>query len=178
MTAEQTGPPEVEIIEAGAERLDDVGSLWRAMHEYHAEVAGEVRKVAPFRPAEDSWQRRRGEFENWMRAGDGWLLIAEREGSPVGFAFFRTCDADWSFETNERMGELEALSVEPELRRWGIGSLLMEDVERRLAVMGVGFIGLAVIAGNEDALRFYERWGIVPSHVRCLGRTLPVGGGR
>ena len=54
-----------------------------------------------------------------MGAGDAWPLIAEREGLPVGFAFFRICDGDWSFETNERMGELEALSVEPELRRWG-----------------------------------------------------------
>jgi GNAT superfamily N-acetyltransferase len=178
VTAEQEGPPEVGILEAGAERLDDVEPLWRAMHEYDAEVAGEAREVAPFRRAEDSWQRRRDEFRRWMRAGDAWLLIAEREGSPVGFAFFRICDGDWSFETNERMGELEALSVEPELRRWGIGSLLMEEVERRLAAAGVGFIGLAVIAGNEDALRFYKRWGIVPSHIRCLGRTLPAGGGR
>jgi hypothetical protein len=31
---------------------------------------------------------------------------------------------------------------------------------------------------DEDALRFYKRWGIVPSHIRCLGRTLPAGGGR
>lgn len=177
MNAEPTGPPEVEIIEASVERLDDVGPLWRAMHEYHAEVAAEVREIAPFRSAEDSWRRRRDEFELWLRAGNAWLLIAEREGSPVGFAFFRICDGDWSFETDERMGELEALSVEPELRRWGIGSLLMEDVERRLAAAGVGFIGLAVIAGNEDALRFYERWGMAPSHVRCLGRTLPGGGG-
>jgi GNAT superfamily N-acetyltransferase len=143
------------------------------MHDYHAEVAGEAREVARFRVAEDSWQRRRNEFERWMRAGEAWLLIAEREGSPVGFAFFRICDSDWSFETNERMGELEALSVEPELRRWGIGSLLMEQVELRLAAAGVGFIGLNVIAGNEEALRFYERWGMVPSHVRCLGRMLP-----
>ncbi len=173
----QTTPPEVEIIEAGAERLDDIESLWETMHEYHAGVVGEVREVAPFRRAEDSWQRRRGEFERWMRAGDAWLLIAEREGSPVGFAFFRVCDGDWSFKTNERMGELEALSVEPELRRWGIGSLLMEEVEQRLVAAGVAFIGLAVIAGNEDALRFYRRWGMVPSHVRCLGRTLPRGGG-
>ncbi|HEX6229624.1 MAG TPA: hypothetical protein VFZ41_09225 [Solirubrobacterales bacterium] len=82
MTTQVTGPPEVEIVEARAERLDDVGSLWRAMHEYHAEVAGEAREVAPFRRAEDSWQRRRGEFERWMRAGDAWLLIAERDGSP------------------------------------------------------------------------------------------------
>jgi ribosomal protein S18 acetylase RimI-like enzyme len=176
VTAEQTGPPEVEIVEARTERLDDIESLWEAMHEYHAGVVGEVREVAPFRRAEDSWQRRRVEFERWMRAGDAWLLIAEREGSPVGFAFFRVCDGDWSFETNERMGELEALSVEPELRRWGIGSLLMEEVERRLAAAGVAFIGLAVIAGNEDALRFYRRWGMMPSYVRCLGRTLQRGG--
>ena len=178
MTAEQTGPPEVEIIEARTERLDDIESLWKAMHEYHAGVAGEASEVAPFRRAEDSWQRRRREFERWMRAGDAWLLIAEREGSPVGFAFFRICDGDWSFDTNERMGELEALSVEPELRRWGVGSLLMEEVDRRLAAAGVAFIGLAVIAGNEDALRFYRRWGLVPSHLRCLGRTLAGGGGQ
>jgi GNAT superfamily N-acetyltransferase len=145
------------------------------MHEHHAEVAGNVREVVRFRHAEDSWQRRRNEFERWMRAGDAWLLIAEREGVPVGFAFLRICDGDWSFDTSERMGELEALSVEPELRRWGIGSLLMEQVELRLTAAGVGFIGLADIAGNEDALRFYERWGMVPSHVRYLGRTLPGG---
>lgn len=176
--ADQTGPPEVKIVEAGTERLEDVESLWRAMHDYHAEVAGEAREVAPFRNAEDSWQRRRTEFEDWMREGAGWLLIAEREGSPVGFAFFRIGQSDWSFETNERMGELEALSVEPELRRWGIGSLLMEQVELRLVSAGVGFIGLTVIAGNDDALRFYERWGMTPSHIRCLGRTLPGAGGQ
>jgi GNAT superfamily N-acetyltransferase len=178
VTADRTGPPEIEIVEAGTERLNEVEPLWRAMHEYDADVAGEARGVVPFRRAEDSWQRRREDFNRWMRAGDAWLLIAEREGSPVGFAFFRICVSDWSFETNERMGELEALSVEPELRRWGIGSLLMEQVERRLAAAGVGFIGLAVIAGNEDALRFYKRWGMVPSHIRCLGRTLSDDGGQ
>jgi GNAT superfamily N-acetyltransferase len=173
LNADQNGPPEVKIVEAEVERLGDVESLWRAMHDYHAGVAGEAREVAPFRDAGDSWQRRRTEFERWMREGEAWLLIAERDGSPVGFAFFRICDSDWSFETNERMGELEALSVEPELRRWGIGSLLMEQLELRLAAAGVGFIGLNVIAGNEDALRFYERWGIVPAHIRCLGRMPP-----
>ena len=173
MTAWPTGPPEVEIIEAGEERLDDIESLWREMHDYHAEVVGEARNVAPFRSSADSWLRRRGEFEGWMRTSEGRLLIAERDGSPVGFAFFRLCEADLSFETGERRGELEALSVEPELRRWGVGSLLMEAVEQRLTTAGIEFIGLAVISGNADALRFYERWGIVPSEVRCLGRLLP-----
>lgn len=178
MTASRpAGPPEVEIAEAGAERLDEIGKLWRDMHEHDAAVAGGVRDVAPFRAAEDAWRRSRGELESWMAAGTGRLLVAERDGSPVGFAFFRTCDGDPGLATGERVGELVALSVEPELRRWGVGSLLMEAVEDRLGAAGIGHIALDVVAGNDDALRFYERWGIVPSHVRCLGRVMPQAGG-
>lgn len=173
MTAKPPGPPEVEIVEAGEQRLAEIGGLWRDMHDYHAEVVDEAREVAPLRGAEDAWQRRQDEFRDWMRVGEGHLLIAEREGSPVGFAFFRVCRGDPGFDTGERVGELEALSVDPELRRWGVGSLLMEAVEQRLAAAGIGFIGLAVVSGNVDALRFYDRWGIVPSQIRCLGRILP-----
>lgn len=177
VNAELKRPPEVEIVEAGADRLDQIEPLWRAMHESDAEVAGAVHDVVPLREAEQAWSRRRDEFAAWMRAGDGKLLIAERDGSPVGFAFFRIREGDRSFETEERVGELEALSVTPELRRWGVGSLLMEEVEERLVTAGVDHIGLAVIVGNEEALRFYRRWGMAPSHVRCLGRTLPRDGG-
>jgi ribosomal protein S18 acetylase RimI-like enzyme len=175
LSVEHTAPPEVEIAAAGLERLDEIEGLWRAMHEYDAAVAAEAREVAPFRGTADAWRRHRAEFERWMREGNAWLLVAERGGAAVGFAFFRIRESDGSFETGDRIGELEALSVEPELRRWGIGSLLMEEVEGHLAASGVRFIGLAVVAGNEDALRFYERWGMVPSQVRFFGRTLEGG---
>jgi hypothetical protein len=49
LNADQTGPPEIKVVEVGLERLDAVEPLWRAMHDYHAEVAGEAREVAPFR---------------------------------------------------------------------------------------------------------------------------------
>ncbi|MGD9734673.1 MAG: GNAT family N-acetyltransferase [Solirubrobacterales bacterium] len=175
MTPGQGGPPEIEIVEAKVKRLDEVESLWQAMYAHDAEVAERAREVVAFREASDAWPRRRREFERRMAAGEAWLLIAEREGTPVGFALFCIAEGDWSFATDDRIGELEALSVVPELRRWGIGSLLMEEVERRLVARGVNHIGLAVVAGNADALRFYERWGMAPAHVRCLGRTLRGG---
>ena len=106
MAAEPTGPPEVEIIEVGVERLDDIGALWRAMHDNDSEVVGEAREVTPLRSSQSSWRRRRVEFESWIRAGEGHLLIAEHDGSPAGFAFYRICRGDLSFETDERMGEL------------------------------------------------------------------------
>ncbi|HEY2054643.1 MAG TPA: GNAT family N-acetyltransferase [Solirubrobacterales bacterium] len=172
MPAYQNGPPEIEIIEATAARLGEVEILWQEMHAHDAEVAERAREVVPFRDAADSWRRRRVEFERWMKAGEAWLLIAEREGTPVGFALFRIREGDRGFHTDDRIGELEALSVEPDLRRWGIGSLLMEEVERRLVAAGIDHIGLALVAGNADALRFYERWGMAPTQVRCLGPTL------
>lgn len=175
MTPGQDGPPEVEIVAANVERLGEVESLWQAMYAHDAEVAERAREVVPFRQSSDAWPRRRREFERRMAAGEAWLLIAEREGAPVGFALFCIAEGDWSFATDDRIGELEALSVVPELRRWGIGSLLMEEVERRLVAQGIDYIGLSLVAGNTDALHFYERWGMAPAHVRCLGRTLRRG---
>lgn len=166
-------PPEVEIAEAGAERLSDIESLWCDMHEHDAAGVDHARDMAAFRPAADAWRRSRDEFGRWLAAGDGRLLVAERDGSPVGFAFFRICAGDPGFATGERMAEVVALSVEPELRRWGVGSLLMEAVEDRLSAAGIAHVALNVVSGNDDALRFYERWGILPSHVRCLGRVMP-----
>lgn len=174
MTAKRpAGPPEVEIAEGGAERLGEIEGLWRQMHEHDAAVGTSAR----FRPAAEAWRRSYSDFERWMRAETGRLLIAEQEGSPVGFAFFRVRDADPGFATGERMAELVALSVEPELRRWGVGSLLMEAVEDRLSAAGIAHIALNVVSGNDSALRFYERWGILPTHVRCLGRIVPRDGG-
>ena len=42
MSGGETLPPKAWILEAGVERLDDVESLWRTMHEHHTEVAREV----------------------------------------------------------------------------------------------------------------------------------------
>lgn len=173
MSVQPTAPPEVEIVEAGRARLDEIEPLFAAMQEHDAEAAATASAPLALRSTADSWSRRREEFAGWLDSGDAWLLFAEHEGSPVGFAFFRVAQGDRSFETGERVGELEALSVEPQLRRWGIGSLLMEEVEQRLAGLGVDFIGLAFVAGNDDASSFYERWGLAPSQVRCLGRLLP-----
>jgi GNAT superfamily N-acetyltransferase len=166
-------PPHIEIVSAPRDRLEEVSALWQAMHEYHAELIPASAKSVPLRSSEDAWRIRHGEFASMMEAGEAWLWIAERSSVPVGFAFARVHQGDWAYATDGEVGELEALSVEPKMRRWGIGSLLLEAVDRHLSGRGVGFIGLRVVAGNEDAMRLYERWGIVPSEVRCLGRTQP-----
>jgi len=54
---------------------------------------------------------------------------------------------------------INGLAVAPELRGKGIGSGLVEHVERYAARRGVSFLGLNTGFKRKDAHRFYERHG-------------------
>ena len=67
---------------------------------------------------------------------------------------------DETWVTSERTAELETLAVLPARRRAGIGAALMDAVDGELGRLGVDDLGLVVVAGNTEALRFYERRGL------------------
>jgi ribosomal protein S18 acetylase RimI-like enzyme len=167
---EVSNTPDIAIVEAGSERLHEVKPIWAMMFDHDTSVAAGLGELVSFRSAADAWRRRRDAFASWLSAGDAFMLIAEKEGRPVGFALVRLCEGAISFESDDRIGELESIGVVPDLRGRGIGSRLMDEVDRRLAAMGIGFLSLSVAEGNDDALRFYERRGMRRSQVRCLGR--------
>ena len=58
-----------------------------------------------------------------------------------------------------RRGIIYHLAVEPGLRKRGIGTLLMQEVERRLKAKGCIRCYLMVTAENENAIHFYEAQG-------------------
>ncbi len=58
-----------------------------------------------------------------------------------------------------RRGLIYHLAVEPGLRKRGIGTLLMQEVERRLKSKGCIRCYLMVTAENDNAIRFYEAHG-------------------
>ncbi|HTS88042.1 MAG TPA: GNAT family N-acetyltransferase [Gemmatimonadales bacterium] len=76
----------------------------------------------------DRWRQYLAEGSRAQLAlGDGFVLLAEAAGGPVGFAAFhhtRRHDAD---------AELQALYVLPSCQRQGIGTALLLEVARRLA---------------------------------------------
>ena len=72
----------VYIIEVGRDRLDDLRELWLALHRYHAEIGSH-----PLVTDDDcSWQRRLAQYDTWLRAGEALILLATRQGEPVGYA--------------------------------------------------------------------------------------------
>jgi GNAT superfamily N-acetyltransferase len=161
---EMSDAAEIRIAIAGAERLDELEPLWRAMHSHHEAMADQV---APVRPFDESWQRRRAEYEQWLASGDAELLVAERDGSAVGYLMLRFMAGASTWDIGERVAEIESLSVLEQERGTGIGAGLIAAAREQAA--GARLL-VSVVTANRDAVRFYEREGFGPFYVLLLER--------
>ncbi len=165
---------DVRITRAGAERIDDLGHLWKELQEYHLSVDPGLRRIPPRTP-DDSWPRRRAKYVEWLRHPDAFVLLAEDAERPVGYALVSIHEpADDTHVTGERWAELQSLSVTPHVRGAGLGTRLMEQLYVELRAAEIHELAISVIATNERAMRFYERQGFRPWVVTTLGRVPDV----
>ena len=154
---------DIDTLTSPAE-LDALEPLWVALHRHHRTVV-----PSPAMLVDDdavSWSRRRDLYRGWMETGDALVLVARHDGTPVGYAVAHLQDGpDDTFAVGARYAELYSLSVAPEARGAGVGTALMDALDERLAELGIADMSIGVMAGNEDALRFYRRRGLVPVEV-------------
>jgi GNAT superfamily N-acetyltransferase len=160
----------MRIVRAGRERIDDLQPLWESLHDHHATIAPHLAELGPVRDAADSWAVRRALYEEWLAEPGAFVLLADTGGPPVGYALVHLRGPEETWATGERIGVLETLVVLPGERGRGIGSTLFERVYEELRGVGVRELEVAVIARNAEALRFYERQGLLPFTVSYLGR--------
>jgi ribosomal protein S18 acetylase RimI-like enzyme len=67
---------------------------------------------------------------------------------------------DETFAVGRRYAELYSLSIAPEERGGGIGTRLLDELDRQLAAASIADLVVAVMTGNHAARRFYERRGL------------------
>ena len=161
----------MKILRGDLERLDEVGPLFKAMHRHHRAL-GE--QVLPFRSAEEAWERRRPHYVALLESGRGHLLIAEEDGRAIGYAMVSMGRGQATLATGERVAELETLSVAEGERGRGVGRALMDAAYAVIDELGATEVMLYVLDGNDDAVRFYERFGLRPYLHVMLG---PAGAG-
>ena len=104
----------------------------------------------------------------WENAGSGIQLRRSDEPEEIQKKLQRDPDLFLVAESNGKMigtviggfdgrrGLIYHLAVDAAFRQQGIGSLLMNEVERRLKAKGCLKCYLLVTADNEAAMRFYE----------------------
>ena len=159
----------MQIVRGDASRLDDVGPLFKAMHEHHR-CGGE--QLLPFRPDEEAWARRRRHYESLLGSGCGHLLLAEQGGRVIGYAMVSETGGQTTLATGDRMAELETLSVAEDERGQGVGRALMDAAYAVMRELGATEVMLYVLEGNDGALRFYERLGMRP-YLRVMLGPVP-----
>jgi GNAT superfamily N-acetyltransferase len=139
--------------------LDAVEPLWNALQAHHTEISPDFGSGTPSREPAEAWRIRRAKYERWLKDRDTFFVIAETDGEPVGYAFVTVGPGYASWQTSERLAELETLSVLPEHRGSGIGSALIEATWTRLAKLDVEDMQITTTTTNVDSHYFYEREG-------------------
>lgn len=148
------------VIRTGT--IDDVGrleSLWHALRDHHVTLP----EMLPPRTREESWAVRRRTYEDWL-AKDGYtLLLAERNGEPIGYSVVAVSeDLPATWDVGDRIAEIETLSVLESERGSGVGQALTDAAVRTAREAGVEAVFVGVAHSNEGAIRFYEREGFAP----------------
>jgi ribosomal protein S18 acetylase RimI-like enzyme len=142
-------------------RLDEVADLWISLTAHHYAVDRGIGQLAEPVGAAESWPSRRRQYQTWS-AEEGWLLlVAEINGEVQGYAAARITASAGAWQVGERVGHLETLAVAPDARGEGIGTALVGEVRAHWRRAGVCLAVVSVLAGNDEAARFYQRLGAV-----------------
>lgn len=166
MDQPESRDPSLTLAIGGAELIDALEPLWLSLFDWHAAIGA---AQLPVIDRELSWPRRRALYVRLLAHDDAFVVVARRNGEPVGYAVAHLHDGpDDTWPTSDRIGEVESLAVLESERGSGLGTVLLDATEDRLAELGATTVAIAVMVGNDAAQRFYERRGMVPTTVRML----------
>ena len=151
----------VEVRAAATVDLDSLRPLWLQLHHHHQEVVEGFDGFVT--DDEQSWSRRRATYQELLAGSHGFLLIAHGSDAPLGYAAVELREgADDTFAVGARHAEVLTLVVDEDVRNAGIGSVLLDRVDERLAAVGAEGLVISVMSTNHAAVRFYQRRGLIP----------------
>jgi GNAT superfamily N-acetyltransferase len=136
------------------------------LQDYEAGFEPDRRRDPNF--AAEHWR----ELQHRCAERHGTMLIAERDGKAVGWAFAHDDKAEvFVVEAERRHGFLAELYVVPEARGKGLGRALIAACEAWARERGHKLLTVGVLARNARAIRSYEGAGYDP-YVTIMRRYL------
>jgi ribosomal protein S18 acetylase RimI-like enzyme len=97
------------------------------------------------------------EWQGRLTRKNSWTLVAELDGSIVGFMSF----GDYRLDSNKNIAEIYTIYVDPDYWSVGIGSELFAKGLKEIIEQNFNSIVLWVFAKNQIGRRFYEKNGFI-----------------
>ena len=156
---------QVEFRRGSLADLPLLEPLWVSVHHHHAQVMPDL---APYVDDRQTWAVRSQLYAELLAKPETVLLLASADGAVIGYGLAHVSPASgtWvadTWQTGDRVGEIESLAVQPGYRGQGIGSRLLTALTAELATAGVRDLVLGVLPGNDAAIRLYQRQGFRPT---------------
>jgi GNAT superfamily N-acetyltransferase len=133
-------------LEMGPEALDLVRPLWEKLNEHHLVRSPDFRRHYE----EMTFESRK---EDLLRKERLRVILAAAGHETIGYCF---CSIEGD------TGEIDSIFVDEPYRRSGVGETLVHRALDWLEAGGARKKIVAVAAGNEAAIPFYEQFGFVP----------------
>ena len=153
-----------EVRSGTRDEVDRLEPLWYALRDHHVTLPDMQRVRSP----EESWAYRRRQYRDWLSRDGYRLLIAERDGEPIGYAVISLGEGAATWDIGDRTAEIETLSVLASERGKGVGRALTAAAAEIATQAGAGSVLVGVAHSNDDAIRFYEREGYEPFYVLLI----------
>ena len=140
-----------EITDLDAE-WEGLVPLFRGLHEHHLTIMdGRLRR--------DWEERQRAGIEDQFLTGEAVIVVAKVAGRATGLVHGHIAEHPI---IEVRTGFVDHAYVEPEARRQGVLTALLERIEQWFKQRGVGAAQLLVVVGNIEAERAWEARGYRP----------------
>ena len=141
---------EITYKKYGAENLDTIAELWQKLRLLHQERSTYFKEYF----STFTWEDRKKDLLD--RAKNGAVLI---ETAIVNDKLIGYCV---SSVNDKKAGEIESIYIEKEYRGRHIGNHFMKTALSWLDSLGVKRKIIGVAVGNEQAFRFYRKYGFYP----------------
>lgn len=147
------------IRKATIDDAKQLAVLFRQLHEHHIRISHESYRM-PFA------QYFELEVRSFLEDEEMTVLVSEESGALTAYAVISMIRRDSAERIPARICYIKHFTVAEEHRRSGIGTELFEAVKCFAREQKCDCIQLGAAAANSDALRFYEKQGMIPRTIR------------
>lgn len=141
---------EIEYLEIEKNGLDFIEPLWHKLNEHHrmrsSHFKGHFNRM--------TWGKRKSDLLDKSQNGGLLINVAKESNTLIGYCV--------STISGDNVGEIESIFIVEQYRRRGIGDYFMKRALEWMEKNAVIRKKVAVVAGNEEAFGFYERYGFYP----------------